>query len=90
MATELSHLELEFLDRIDWKIVPDPEVLVDYYHSLVGRADRYILEDDAPSTKIGVAIDPIIVSIKEEQALREKVQETRGIRHCDCFGRSLL
>jgi hypothetical protein len=29
---ELAMLELEFLYRVDWKIVPDPEVLMDYYH----------------------------------------------------------
>jgi hypothetical protein len=34
-------LELELLYRVDWKIVPCPEVLVDYYCSLVGRADGY-------------------------------------------------
>jgi Cyclin len=47
-VTELSLLELEFLYRVDWKILPHPEVLVDYYRGLVERADQYILEDDSP------------------------------------------
>ncbi len=43
---ELGMLELEFLDRVDWRIVPNPEVLVDYYHGLVARTDDYVLESD--------------------------------------------
>lgn len=38
---ELALLELEFLWRIEWRIVPKPEVLVDYYKSLVQRCPRY-------------------------------------------------
>lgn len=41
---ELALLELEFLVRVDWKIVPQPEVLVDYYKSLVNRTAGYKLE----------------------------------------------
>jgi hypothetical protein len=44
-----NRLLMEFLYRVDWKIVPHPEVLVDYYRGLVGRADRYALGDDALS-----------------------------------------
>lgn len=39
--TELALLELEFLFRVEWRIVPQPEVLVDYYQSLVERCDGY-------------------------------------------------
>ncbi|KAE8351675.1 cyclin-domain-containing protein [Aspergillus coremiiformis] len=39
--TELALLELEFLFRVDWRIVPQPEVLEDYYQSLVERCDGY-------------------------------------------------
>jgi len=46
---ELGLLELEFLYRVDWKIVPNPEVLVDYYRGLVERADNYVLESDGKS-----------------------------------------
>ena len=46
-VTELSLLELEFLDRVDWKVVPNPKVLVDYYRGLVERADRYVFDNVA-------------------------------------------
>lgn len=43
---ELKTLELEFLTRVDWKIVPSPEVLVAYYKGLIKRCPEYVLEDD--------------------------------------------
>jgi len=43
---ELALLELEFLRRLDWKIVPKPEVLVDYYRGLVERGEGYIMEKE--------------------------------------------
>ncbi|KAF8864413.1 cyclin-domain-containing protein [Acephala macrosclerotiorum] len=42
---ELGLLELEFLYRVDWKIVPNPEALVDYYEGLVERAEGYEIEE---------------------------------------------
>src|SRR3954452_9885821 len=36
---ELALLELEFLRRLEWRIVPKPETLVDYYKGLVERGD---------------------------------------------------
>ncbi|GAB1193183.1 hypothetical protein APSETT444_002386 [Aspergillus pseudonomiae] len=39
--TELALLELEFLFRVEWRIVPQPEVLEDYYQSLVERCEGY-------------------------------------------------
>ncbi|KAI9041482.1 regulatory cyclin phoB [Aspergillus affinis] len=44
--TELALLELEFLFRVEWRIVPQPEVLVDYYQSLVERCDGYEIQRD--------------------------------------------
>lgn len=41
---ELKLLELELLYRVDWKIVPDPGVLVAYYRGLVERTPGYALE----------------------------------------------
>ncbi|USP80597.1 uncharacterized protein yc1106_07871 [Curvularia clavata] len=41
---ELALLELEFLRRLDWRIVPKPEVLVDYYKGLVDRGTGYTME----------------------------------------------
>jgi Cyclin len=57
-VTELSMLELELLCRVDWKIVPCPEVLVDYYCSLVARADGYILERNALQMGGGLSCIP--------------------------------
>ncbi|KAI8943816.1 hypothetical protein NX059_001789 [Plenodomus lindquistii] len=53
---ELALLELEFLRKLDWRIVPKPEVLVDYYKGLVDRGTGYTMEkesnaDAAPSTE---------------------------------------
>ncbi|KAL1987531.1 hypothetical protein VTN96DRAFT_3458 [Rasamsonia emersonii] len=45
-VAELALLELEFLWRVEWKIVPQPEVLVDYYLSLVERCEGYQLEPE--------------------------------------------
>lgn len=42
--SELATLELEFLQKVQWKIVPKPETLVDYYNSLVDRTDGFELE----------------------------------------------
>ncbi|CAG8160263.1 unnamed protein product [Penicillium salamii] len=42
--TELAMLELEFLFKVEWRIVPQPEVLVDYYQSLVDRCDGFEIE----------------------------------------------
>ncbi|KAL8769841.1 MAG: hypothetical protein Q9209_004279 [Squamulea sp. 1 TL-2023] len=51
---ELALLELEFLWRVEWRIVPKPEVLVDYYRSLVERSEGYRIEGSrAGSEKAG-------------------------------------
>jgi hypothetical protein len=48
---ELALLELEFLRQLDWRIVPKPETLVDYYRGLVERGDGYVMEPDpVPAT----------------------------------------
>jgi hypothetical protein len=54
---ELGLLELDFLYRVDWKIVPNPEVLVDYYKGLVERSDGYELEGDDNSSDEDDALD---------------------------------
>lgn len=43
---ELALLELEFLWRVEWRIVPKPEVLVDYYRSLVERTEGFEIEPE--------------------------------------------
>lgn len=45
-TSELATLEMEFLQRVEWRIVPKPEVLVDYYVSLVSRSEGYELEKE--------------------------------------------
>lgn len=42
---ELNLLELEFLVRVGWRIVPKGEVLEEYYRSLIGRLQtKYVIE----------------------------------------------
>jgi len=43
-VSELATLELDFLQKVQWRIVPKPEVLTDYYISLVRRSEGYELE----------------------------------------------
>ncbi|KAL8972393.1 MAG: hypothetical protein Q9183_000580 [Haloplaca sp. 2 TL-2023] len=50
---ELALLELEFLWRVEWRIVPKPEVLVDYYRSLVERSEGYRIEGSRAGSKAG-------------------------------------
>ncbi|CAK7209280.1 Pho80p cyclin [Sporothrix curviconia] len=45
-VAELKMLELEFLYRLEWKIVPNPEVLAAYYRPLVERCPGYELPPD--------------------------------------------
>lgn len=45
-VAELKLLELEFLYRVDWRIVPNPEVLVAYYRGLVDRCPGYALQPE--------------------------------------------
>lgn len=51
-VAELKLLELEFLHRVDWKIVPDPDVLVAYYRGLVQRSPAYVLEDEVDDVDV--------------------------------------
>ena len=45
-VAELNLLELEFLSRVEWRIVPDPEVLVAYYRGLVEQTPAYEFRSD--------------------------------------------
>lgn len=40
---ELALLELFFLEKLQWRIVPQPEVLIEYYQMLVERSENYEL-----------------------------------------------
>ncbi|KAL9125146.1 MAG: hypothetical protein Q9217_005603 [Psora testacea] len=48
---ELALLELEFLWRVEWRIVPKPEVLEDYYRSLVERSEGFEIEGRPPRSR---------------------------------------
>ncbi|KAL9102473.1 MAG: hypothetical protein Q9163_002373 [Psora crenata] len=48
---ELALLELEFLWRVEWRIVPKPEVLVDYYRSLVERSEGFKIECESSRSR---------------------------------------
>ncbi|KAL8650889.1 MAG: hypothetical protein Q9226_004959, partial [Calogaya cf. arnoldii] len=50
---ELALLELEFLWRVEWRIVPRPETLRDYYRSLVERSDGYRIDGGSRSSRAG-------------------------------------
>ncbi|KAI9893672.1 MAG: hypothetical protein M1814_005887 [Vezdaea aestivalis] len=45
---ELALLELEFLRRVDWRIVPKPEILDGYYRSLIERDQDYTIASKEP------------------------------------------
>ncbi|KAI0154393.1 cyclin-domain-containing protein [Xylariaceae sp. FL1272] len=49
-VAELKLLEVEFLYRMDWRIVPDHAILEAYYKGLVDRCDGYTLPEDTNRT----------------------------------------
>jgi hypothetical protein len=51
---ELALLELDFLEKMDWKIVPPADLLVDYYRNLVERNENFVLES-VPGEAAGLA-----------------------------------
>jgi hypothetical protein len=58
---ELALLELEFLRKLDWRIVPKPEVLVDYYKGLVERGTGFVIEKEpqpAPQSMSESSLSP--------------------------------
>lgn len=67
---ELALLELEFLWRVEWRIVPKPEVLVDYYRSLVERSDEYRIDTMA---KLDTDANG-----KSQQTIEEKARTQKG------------
>ncbi|KAI1269766.1 cyclin-domain-containing protein [Xylariaceae sp. FL1019] len=49
-VAELKLLEVEFLYRVDWRIVPEHEMLKAYYRGLVDRCDGYTLPEETGRT----------------------------------------
>ncbi|KAK1830769.1 cyclin-domain-containing protein [Podospora conica] len=64
-VAELKLLELEFLYRVDWRIVPNPEVLVAYYRGLVERCPGFALEAEVPA------------AVKEDEEVGDAADERR-------------
>ncbi|GAP90080.1 putative nuc-1 negative regulatory protein preg [Rosellinia necatrix] len=58
-VAELKLLELEFLYRVDWRIVPVPEVLEVYYKGLIDRCDGYVIQEKEPSTQADEETDEV-------------------------------
>lgn len=54
-TTELAQLEMELLQKVQWKIVPKPEVLEEYYRSLVDRTQGFELEGALSSESSSLA-----------------------------------
>jgi hypothetical protein len=52
-VAELNMLELEFLKKVDWKIVPTPHVLEAYYQSMISQDARYIQDTDDDTAQNG-------------------------------------
>jgi len=59
---ELALLELEFLRRLEWRIVPKPEVLVDYYRGLVERGEGYTIEKETEPVPQHTATDDLSIT----------------------------
>ena len=64
---ELALLELELLHKIDWRIVPTPESLVDYYNSLVERSEEFTMEDVFDNVPEPMDVTDVTDVVKEEQ-----------------------
>ena len=45
-------LELEFLKRVDWKIVPKSFVLEEYYRSMISQDPRYVQDSDVDISEV--------------------------------------
>lgn len=75
---ELKMLELEFLYRVDWKIVPNPDVLVAYYQGLVERCPGFVLEKPAPGSTEGAKVEESSSSSGNSSPLGSTVSPSTG------------
>jgi len=50
-VAELNMLELEFLKKVDWQIVPQPSVLEAYYQSMISQDPRYCIEPEINASR---------------------------------------
>lgn len=82
-VAELKLLELEFLYRVDWRIVPNPEVLVAYYRGLVERCPGFALEAEVPAPAkedeaVGDAADEVSDGATKATDMATDMIETPG------------
>lgn len=75
---ELALLELEFLWRVEWRIVPKPEVLVDYYRSLVERSEGFKIEEESSSDKSSSKSSSSSSSEEEMDIVESKADRGKG------------
>lgn len=75
---ELALLELEFLWRVEWRIVPKPEVLVDYYRSLVERSEGFKIEEESTSDKSSSKSSSLSSSEEEMDIVESKADKGKG------------
>lgn len=74
---ELGLLELDFLYRVDWKIVPNPETLEDYYRGLVERSAGYEIEIELESDTSSEEEDQ---EEEEDAEVKEENLEPKSIK----------
>jgi hypothetical protein len=65
---ELGMLELDFLNKLEWRIIPPAEILDDYYRSLVARMDGFELETED-------RLEKEAMDLKQDTNAREDGQE---------------
>ena len=72
-VSELATLELEFLQKVQWKIVPKPEVLEEYYRSLVERTEGFELEkgDESGSSEGNSSGEECDGRVVEDEEMKE-------------------
>ena len=75
---ELALLELEFLWRVEWRIVPKPEVLVDYYRSLVERSEGFKIEEESASEQSSSKSSSKSSSSEEMDVVGSKESKEKG------------
>lgn len=61
-------LELDFLNKLEWRIIPPAEILDDYYRSLVARMDGFELETED-------RLEKEAMDLKQDTNAREDGQE---------------
>ncbi|KAK4505263.1 hypothetical protein PRZ48_003226 [Zasmidium cellare] len=77
-VSELATLELEFLQRVQWRIVPKPEVLEEYYQSLVDRTDGYDIEESSTSESESASMGDSEAASKQTSREKGRIVDKDG------------